>query len=219
MAYAITAAGSNSQASGNFTISVSGVTYAGGETSLVVATGDVDLTTPTVSDGTNTYTLLHRQSRVAIFRATGVAAGNFTVTASTANGALVQIACFKVTGLTTAAPQDTDGVDSFSPGGTGGSDNITSPALTVSAQPALVFAACWGLADSKPAAGTGFTDLGPMPKTGAVGHKRVTATGSVTPTFTTTDTFFGFDVASVVLTEDTGGGGAVATPYIAFIGD
>ena len=207
MPYNFVAAGPGSTAGTNFARTIS-ATFAAGETVFVVAGnwGFPGPGNPQCSDGVNTYTrvaLFGTSGWVGIWKADNVQAGTVTITVTAGSEQVGGLNFFRYTGLASGAVQAANG-RSMSPNGAGGSDNVTGLSLTPTAQPAMLFAACWRQnSGADPTAGTDYTSRGAIADTpnGRVQDLRITSTSGITPTFTTTNTFEDFQVAGVLVSE------------------
>lgn len=227
MAYSIIAEAAGEGAGSAATIdAASTVTAAVGDTIVAFVTvAGADLTASIgASDGTNSYSrkaavfVAGSNVNLAILVAENVAAGTYTVSGnwggSTRTSRGIKVVVLR--GLKAASYQTGTAlaVDQPSPGTA--TDAVTPGNMTPTEQPACVIGLAIAVGVQTPTAGTGFTGLagcwqfGTGTNLGLAEHKRITSTGAVAATWTSTPTGYEHVSVSMILSE-TGAGGGAAT--------
>jgi hypothetical protein len=170
--------------------SIASVTVAAGETVIVGISIQGGASPGSISDGTNTYTLIASSASVAsvagaLFKADNVTAGTYTIT-SAGSSTTTGIAYWRYTGLTAGAVQ-ASATGNMNTGGSTAADTLTVGNITPTSAPALIFGFAADQANHPATIGTGYTAracANIITQAGFAEDKRVVTTSAVAGTFT-----------------------------------
>jgi hypothetical protein len=220
MAYALTVLGSIGSASTSGTsLLLPAQTIVTGD-HVYVWTTRGGASTETITDGTNTYTLVPSAQItggggdiVSVYESVNVTGGTFTFTQTLGTSlAFRGMGVIRGTQLVTSASQ---GVGQSQVAPTTGADATTSTNLTPATQPGALLGISIVFSGTAIAAGTGFTDLGTFTSSDTtngnitrIEHKRLTATSAVAATFTSAVNNSVVSIAIFTAEAAAGGGGA-----------